>query len=486
MGLAPVALLGGPVLVLVLLRAKPSLDVRFFDPDAHLVVVSLIAACALAVAAAAAVAAARTGESAVVVVASGCLAVGVLMLGHGLLTPGVLVDGPNAWVTRLPFVALALFSAGLVLAARGRVPAVLGRRAVPVLAGVGLLLVAGLAALLAVPELGGVQAPDAERAVRRVVAALAAAGLVAATRVHLRRWRLGRDPVQVALALAASSAVAALGSLELGSPTRLSWWNYHGWLLAGFAAAAVAVFSRARGLRHVVDVVARAFDRDELVHLERGHPEALRTLVRAVEAKDAYTYGHSARVARLAVELGTRLRLPADSLRVLAQGGFLHDVGKVGVPDEVLNKPGRLDPEERAEMERHAALGAEMAGGAPSLAAAVPVIRHHHERWDGTGYPDALSGRTIPLLARVVAVADVWDALTSDRAYRAAWPEAEALAHILASRGSHLDPDCVDALVTLLAERGVRPGRRGGDAATATAAVADCHVLDEPALSTRP
>jgi HD-GYP domain-containing protein (c-di-GMP phosphodiesterase class II) len=108
----------------------------------------------------------------------------------------------------------------------------------------------------------------------------------------------------------------------------------------------------------------------------------------------------------------------------------------------------------------------------------LAVIRQHHERYDGGGYPDGLAGEQISLAARIVAVADVWDALTSDRAYRAAWPPDRALAHLEAGRGTHFDPDCLDAFLAVMAERGHRPGNRDGDAAVADAAAEACH--DQP------
>ena len=123
----------------------------------------------------------------------------------------------------------------------------------------------------------------------------------------------------------------------------------------------------------------------------------------------------------MAVELGRSMGLAPDQLRVIARGAYLHDVGKIGIPDNILNKPEKLTPEEWKIIQTHPQLGFELASAAPSLKEALPVILHHHERIDGGGYPGGLSGTDIPLEARVVAVADVWDALTSDRAYRKGW-----------------------------------------------------------------
>ena len=218
----------------------------------------------------------------------------------------------------------------------------------------------------------------------------------------------------------------------------------------------------------------------------RGYSETLRALIGAVEARDAYTHGHSARVAELSVHLGQRLGLRPAALRSLAEGAYLHDVGKVGIPDHVLNKPGPLTDEEQAWIRQHPLVGSDIVGRAPSLRDALTVIRQHHERFDGHGYPDGLAGEQISLAARIVAVVDVWDALTSDRAYRPAWPPDRALRHLEAGRGSHFDPRCLDAFLALMAERGHHPGPGPGDPGVSTEAAQACHdqpQAPEPATS---
>lgn len=244
-------------------------------------------------------------------------------------------------------------------------------------------------------------------------------------------------------------------SFEHGRATRLSWWDYHAYLFAGFGAAVYAIVVCGRRQRAVTGVLVDTFVDDPLAHIVRGYPEALSSLVKAVEVKDAYTHGHSVRTAELAVELGLQMALAPDRLRIIARGAYLHDLGKIAIPDKILNKPGALSPEERAVIETHPRLGYELASAAASLREVLPVILHHHERVDGMGYPCGLSGASVPLEARVVAVADVWDALTSDRAYRRGWDPARALAHIEAGRGTYFDPHVVDALVRVIVNRGL-------------------------------
>jgi HD-GYP domain-containing protein (c-di-GMP phosphodiesterase class II) len=477
-----VAMLGVPVALLVVLRSSPSLDVSFGTPDAHLVVVGGIAGCALAVACLSVVAALRSEQPGPVLLGVGCASLGTLMLGHGLTTPTVLGTPFNQWVGRLPYLALVLFTVCLALAARpapGRAHRWITRHplwatAVPT-AAVALLV----AALVSDPtSLHGAAPLAHEDRLRAIAAAAAALTGVRAASVHWRRWLLGNDAVQLSLAFAASMAVAAATALELGTYSRVSWWDYHGYLLAGFGAAVWAVVGRYRDTAAATSTLDAAFVDDPFDHIVRGHPAALRTLVGAVERKDAYTHGHSERTALLATQLGLRMGLPSDVLRAVARGAFLHDVGKIAIPDAILNKPGALTPEERRIIETHPEVGHEMASGAPQLAEALPVILHHHERFDGTGYPHGLVGEAIPLVARVVAVADVWDALTTDRAYRPGWSPARALDHIEAGRGTHFDPAAVDALVAVAAGWGIDRAGGAGDAAEAWQAVQDCHHID--------
>jgi len=301
--------------------------------------------------------------------------------------------------------------------------------------------------------------------------------LVSGWRYH-RRWRLGRDRVQLALTLACWLGVESLISLRFGTLWQLSWWVYHLLLLAGFGSTVYAILTEYRRVRLIDETLAGVGLHDDMDHIARGYPDALRALVAAVEAKDEYTHGHSARVAEYSVRLGQQMGLGPTQLRQLAQGAVLHDIGKIGTADTVLNKPGALTPEERAWIEQHPVAGWEIVRQAPSLHAALEVVRHHHERWDGTGYPDGLAGTAIPLQARMAAVADVWDALTSERAYRAAWSPQRALDHLVAGVGSQFDPACVDAFLDVLARQGLAPS---GDYADAdAAAVADCHVTAEP------
>lgn len=169
-------------------------------------------------------------------------------------------------------------------------------------------------------------------------------------------------------------------------------------------------------------------------------------LARSVAMTDPYLRGHTRRVAELAVQMGREMGLDAAALQTLRRSALLHDIGKIGVPETILNKPGRLTDAEFAVVKEHPMRGWAMVKHMRSLQHALGGIRSHHERLDGSGYPDGLIGEAIPLDARIIAVADVYDALTSHRPYRAAWTPERALALIESESGSKLDATCVRAL----------------------------------------
>jgi HD-GYP domain-containing protein (c-di-GMP phosphodiesterase class II) len=184
--------------------------------------------------------------------------------------------------------------------------------------------------------------------------------------------------------------------------------------------------------------------------LQRAICQSLLGLANALEAKDPYTRGHSERVGAWGRRLATALGLPADEIDTVTQAGLLHDLGKIGVPEVVLRKRGALDHDEWTLMRNHPLVGSQIVAPFEFFAGGAAVIRHHHERWDGSGYPDGLAGAAIPLGARIVAVADVFDALTSDRPYRGALPRDIALAYLGEEAGRTLDADVVAALLDLV------------------------------------
>ena len=180
--------------------------------------------------------------------------------------------------------------------------------------------------------------------------------------------------------------------------------------------------------------------------------QVLKDLTAALESKDPYTHGHSLRVERHTYRTAALMGLPAADLDDLRKAASLHDVGKIRVPDRILRKSGPLSPDERLIVEEHAVVGAWMVSSVGN-ADVIAAVRHHHERWDGTGYPDGLAGSEIPLFARIIAVADAYDAITSTRPYRASSGRDDAIDALRAETGSQFDPEVVEAFISALPSR---------------------------------
>jgi HAMP domain-containing protein len=209
--------------------------------------------------------------------------------------------------------------------------------------------------------------------------------------------------------------------------------------------------------RRYADPIGVALVNTQLVdQLEALNLGALTALARAIDAVSPWTAGHSERVTVGAVEIGRRLELPESDLELLHRGGLLHDVGKVGIPSALLDKPGKLTSEEYELVKRHPAIGATILAPIGAYRAVIPLVLHHHELLDGSGYPHGLAGDQIPLLVRIMTVADVYDALTSERPYRPAWSPDRALAFLREGTRRQFDPRVVEALACSV-EAGWRP-----------------------------
>ena len=177
---------------------------------------------------------------------------------------------------------------------------------------------------------------------------------------------------------------------------------------------------------------------------------ALAALARTIDASSPWTAGHSERVTALALRMAAHLGLNQADCDTLRRGGLLHDIGKIGLPPEILDKPGRLTSDELAKVRQHPALGARILSPIAAFKEAIPIVLHHHERYDGLGYPEMRQGEEIPRLARLLAVADVYDALVSDRPYRNGYSHEFALEHIRAAKGTQFDPAMVDLFMTVI------------------------------------
>ena len=182
---------------------------------------------------------------------------------------------------------------------------------------------------------------------------------------------------------------------------------------------------------------------------------SVQALAAAIEERDGYTRAHSDDVVRLARGVAMILGLAADQVERIAQAALLHDVGKLATPQEILHKPGPLTPEEWATMAEHPIAGERIVIRVPELAPIAPVVRHEHEHWDGSGYPDGLRARAIPVGSRIVLACDAYQAMITDRPYRRAMRPEQAAAHLREGAGTKFDPDVVEALLDLLGH--VRP-----------------------------
>lgn len=231
------------------------------------------------------------------------------------------------------------------------------------------------------------------------------------------------------------TALPMLGYGYLGLIMALMWLGGLG-IIAGFLTLVPLVVARWALSQDAVERAAQA--------------ATMRAFIQVIETKDLYTRGHSERVSEGVGMLGRQLRLPEDRQQALEHAGLLHDVGKVGVPTSIIRKPGRLDDSEMDAIRLHPARGVELIGNIPFLEEVKSAVLHHHEKYDGTGYPAGLSGANIPYFARMIGIVDAFDCLTSTRSYRPARSIEETIAILLQDRYTHFDPQLVDAFVEVI------------------------------------
>lgn len=337
-----------------------------------------------------------------------------------------------------PWVAIIASIFGYAAQARNPVPLIRrifnGAQRVPAAAAGGLAysLVGaptGDAALRAVPHV-----------VVATVAATVAHQLVNAALVCMVIWIDGRSrPLDFITQVVAPTFAPMLGYGCLGLLLAVTWLGGLG-PLASLLVLVPMVLARWALRQYEVERDAQA--------------ATMRAFIQIIETKDLYTRGHSERVSEGVGMLGRRLGLPEDRQQALEHAGLLHDVGKVGVPTSIIRKPGRLDDSEMDAIRLHPARGVELIGNIPFLEEVKSAVLHHHEKFDGTGYPAGLSGVNIPYFARIIGIVDAFDCLTSTRSYRAARSVDETLAILNQDRYSHFDPDLVDAFVSVIRAQG--------------------------------
>ena len=450
--IGPVLAAALPLLFFFWLRSDESLDLVLQAPAGHFYIVSAVALPAIGIAVAVGIAGSRLRDIKVTVLSLAFVSLAAVFAVHGLATPHLLVHTTRLasitsplsvllasiwlWLSTLPSDhKIMQFFAGL----RNRI----------VLVWTAILAVFGIAALLLDEWIESVPLRQTQWNVL-TASAVILFSCVSAWR-YFQAYRYSRFPLQIAVVYGCALMAASIIVMVVGELWRLSWWLYHFLLLAAVIVMVVGLLRQHAGIRPFPAALRALFTTDPVERVTSSLSPGVRALIQATESRDPYTAGHNFRVTLYALKIGEELGLSPDQMRALARGTIVHDVGKIRIPDAILNKPGKLTPEERAVIEQHPMVGYEICRLLGFMKEELDIIRFHHERWDGTGYPEGLAGEQIPLLARVVAVADVYDALTSNRAYRPACTHEETLELIRKGRGTHFDPRCVDAWLRICA-----------------------------------
>jgi putative nucleotidyltransferase with HDIG domain len=442
------------------LLAHPASDPSFDVPYQHFAIVTVVSALAFALALMLAIAAVQIAQYRVLFLALGFMAMGGIFAVHGITTPGILKIGPAAQyaaaVKGISAYLSLLVPALLFAASYTSLTATFERRLPFFPAGwliVALATALGLYMALAVAGTQFLaQLPFGNKPWSYLLATITCALLIFAAVRQAGAFFVSRIPMQAMLAIVFLLLVEAQVEMVLGKAWTLAWWQYHFSMLVAVGLAVwVLNLQRARG-QSLRSILEHTLELQVKVGVELDHAETIAGLVAAIEARDENTKGHNMRVAELAVAIGRKLGLPTNRLRVLARAGMLHDVGKIGIPDAVLNKPGPLDAAEWVTIKRHPELGVEILHRLPTLQQESEIVAAHHERIDGSGYPRGLHGTEIPIEARIVAVADTYDVLISDRPYRMARTRQESITILREESGTRLDGSVVEALLQILGE----------------------------------
>jgi putative nucleotidyltransferase with HDIG domain len=399
------------------------------------------------------VAGARQRDGHAVLVGCAFSVMAALLCLHGLATPGIVV-GYNGVVGFTGGATLPVGGAILALGALSALRRPSAVRPLLWLCGLGIVLVValGVTALVEPSLVPSVPEPGSPAAWATLVAGLGFYGLLFWR--ALRTFRLTRRHADLLVAVGIVWLAAALPAALLLTYLELGWWLGHAFEIVGIAAVGVTVaLDLRRGAARSRPLLGDLKGADLVAEEEAFLGSHIRALLVALADKDTYTEEHTRRVALRAVQIGDELGLAPERLRDLSLGGLLHDIGKLSVPDEILKKPGPLTEDEFAEVKRHVESGAALLHELGGFSSTVhQLVRSHHERLDGSGYPEGAQSRELSLDVRILAVCDVYDALISTRVYRSAWPHERALALLREGSGTAFDARCVDALERVLAQ----------------------------------
>ncbi len=413
---------------------------------------------------------------------SALMAASVLPLVHGLVTPDVLYDDTEAFRTAV-FLSLPIaLAAGAPLLTPH---SAFGRWAARRWRDWSLLCLLGVFAIGSVvvsfPDSFSMPSPSSPVTIA-LCAALTAGVLVMSLR-QLRFYDLGHQSANlgasISLVLLANTALLPL----TGDDYSLAFWWLHIAGVAGVLGACMAMAASKRMSKTAHDVLAPVLTRDPLVAFELGLSPAVHRFVASIENKDPDTRDHVIRTAEMAVRVGERFHLSARRLRDLGLAALLHDIGKLETPTEILDKPSRLTADEYEIVKLHAVAGERILRTEPALATVAAIVRSHHERLDGRGYPDGLSGDAIPLAARIIAVCDAFDAMTHDHRHRRAMSPAIAFSVLREHSGSQWDAKVIEAVMAVFPAMDIGPGLvavgKNVDAETAADYATNVNVVDD-------
>lgn len=380
---------------------------------------------------------------------TGLLVMSILPLVHGLTAPGVLY-GENTAVMASAYVALPIAVAAMspLLVPGHAIRRMIGKRWRPWCAGWVVIATLAAIAFLVWPDVLAV--PPRASVMNIAVVVVCTLALAALSHQQLRLYWISERPST----LVASFSMAFLGLTALAwtgdRPFNLGWWFVHVLDIVGVFAGCFALAVSHRSHTSVRELLAPVATRDPLTALELGLSPTVHRFVRSLETKDRITRDHVVRVAEAAIAVGVAMGLNERQLRFLGIGALLHDIGKLNVPDEILNKPGALTDHEYDIMKRHPIDGEAMLRAVPSLADAAMFVRSHHERVDGRGYPDAKSGEEITLEARIIATCDSFDAMRHSRQYRVGMSWDRATEIMREHAGTQWDRDVVETTLRVM------------------------------------
>ncbi len=446
---AGAAVLLSPLALLAVFKIDPSLEPWYANDPLHFWGISGVALGAALACAVLITSAPTLRETRLLFLALSFLTIAGVFSVHGLMTSGYLAHSFHSSVDASPWISTLLGGVFVALSVTTLPPPVerFVRRAGMMIfswTAVALVIFIGLS-LTARDWLDTV--PTDDMGFTYVVAAVSTALYAFAIRRYIEAYQFARLPSQGAM-VACLALLAQVPALTLwGEPGYALWWIYHALYGVAFAVLLFGWAIEARRARSLSVIAEGLSMRDALAQLNRGQDRHVVELVDAIEAKDVATLGHVDRVARYSMAIGRQLSLSPTQLRDLALAAQMHDVGKLGVPDAILRKPASLTNDEYAEIKKHSSRGFEIATRVEALRRIAPVIRAHHERLNGQGYPDGLRGDEIPLLARIIAVADTYDAITSTRPYRESLGHDGAVVELERVSGTELDARCVSAFL---------------------------------------